>query len=804
MSGRTRFPAKRLDRTAAPSAPRLPARVRAGILALAAACFLVTVARASEEPPASPAIATVEAAARRCNELDEVVKRLDEARDEYTMLEAVGARIRTEIKLDSGASMFDRVQELEGRMEDWKKRDPAADADPSFRALVEEYNDLNARYRLAVTAYVRRDLVLEFHDIRSYDDLARRYAVAASARQAREGRHEAALTERERACADYERAAGSLDEERIAREEIAADQVLARVVHGEAVVVRKSRGRLRERTVRAGDPLTRGDTLRTGAVAGIRIDVIFPPKEDWLAGLRPSGCTDGAGDSRMTFDIGPRSEFEVHRIVSELGDRPPWTLWQLVRGALFLSAKGPFYDCFMAVRAGSTICGIRDGGIELPADRHILSGPPQRSFFLAHEPEVDRVELLVQEGSVELGTSSGRVTVGAGRSVTAQRGRVGTVTALDPKTWQARLSASGTVGASSPAAPEPWAVRWGCAATGNACATVQLEGRHYETQYHRLINQMGVPIESYFYPVLIDGQEVHHDGQKLWNRFVRVPAANHPDQTGLQRYHVTWVRESGGWSERETRVAAFEASSEASPGATTNAAEAEVRSELERLLQLRAAMGFIVGDPQAVSPQTAPAPQPAPLPAQRPGPAPSGAWKLKQRTLAGSNGVLTASLGSSGSSATIRIQLPRVLIEGTHQYPERGVVQRWVTEASIQEPPAMLRNGQAFDLSWTMSYRQQIFNPNLAADWSDRLRLVGAGVQEGGIEHGTWGRFHVAAGPGSPQGSGVVRVAIPELAGGVWFYLESQTHGKLAEWSYEPVDGSVVPTESADPLGQGR
>ncbi len=94
---------------------------------------------------------------------------------------------------------------------------------------------------------------------------------------------------------------------------------------------------------------------------------------------------------------------------------------------------------------------------------------------------------------------------------------------------------------------------------GQPCVTVRFEGRVYETQYFRQTNASGLPIDTYYYPLRHNGQPVFHNGEPVWERFARVPAADHPDQSNVRMYHVTRIWRDGQWTESERQVASFQA-----------------------------------------------------------------------------------------------------------------------------------------------------------------------------------------------------------------------------------------------------
>lgn len=149
------------------------------------------------------------------------------------------------------------------------------------------------------------------------------------------------------------------------------------------------------------------------------------------------------------------------------------------------------------------------------------------------------------------------------------------------------LFASATAFA-QPAAPataakiQPSPFRWGCTGARAPCVMVRFEGREYETEYYRQINNQNLPIDTYYYPLLENGRPVFYNGEQLWERFARVPSSDYPDQSNARMYHVTKVRQGNAWVERERPGVRFEAA-----GGAGRSAEAAGRALFEQALAQR-------------------------------------------------------------------------------------------------------------------------------------------------------------------------------------------------------------------------
>lgn len=89
-------------------------------------------------------------------------------------------------------------------------------------------------------------------------------------------------------------------------------------------------------------------------------------------------------------------------------------------------------------------------------------------------------------------------------------------------------------------------------------STVRYQGRVYQTTYQG-DTDAGIPIDIYFYPITLpDGTQATQNGEKLWGRFVRKPAADFPNATSVEWWHATWVQRGGVWEQANTKGVRFE------------------------------------------------------------------------------------------------------------------------------------------------------------------------------------------------------------------------------------------------------
>jgi len=84
--------------------------------------------------------------------------------------------------------------------------------------------------------------------------------------------------------------------------------------------------------------------------------------------------------------------------------------------------------------------------------------------------------------------------------------------------------------------------------------TVRFQGRAYHTIYRRQI-ESGVPIDIYYFRIPpYKGVVAVEGGEELWGRFVRVPSADHFDQSSVVWWHVWWIYENGGWHDEGEKI----------------------------------------------------------------------------------------------------------------------------------------------------------------------------------------------------------------------------------------------------------
>ena len=82
---------------------------------------------------------------------------------------------------------------------------------------------------------------------------------------------------------------------------------------------------------------------------------------------------------------------------------------------------------------------------------------------------------------------------------------------------------------------------------------ISFEGRTFNTTYRRE-QANGVPIDVFFFPILDRfGQQVAVDGNRIWGRFVRVPATTHVDQARAEWWFVDHQWNGSAWVMAERR-----------------------------------------------------------------------------------------------------------------------------------------------------------------------------------------------------------------------------------------------------------
>ncbi len=84
---------------------------------------------------------------------------------------------------------------------------------------------------------------------------------------------------------------------------------------------------------------------------------------------------------------------------------------------------------------------------------------------------------------------------------------------------------------------------------------ISFNGNNYQGMYQREKDN-GVLIDIFFFSINhITGYQIEQDGQKLWGRFVRKPATDHPDQSAVQWWFSNWVLQNGRWVKKDEKIA---------------------------------------------------------------------------------------------------------------------------------------------------------------------------------------------------------------------------------------------------------
>jgi hypothetical protein len=82
----------------------------------------------------------------------------------------------------------------------------------------------------------------------------------------------------------------------------------------------------------------------------------------------------------------------------------------------------------------------------------------------------------------------------------------------------------------------------------NAVYQLEFRGQSFEVLYNRGTDR-GLPIDLYYYRTPgVDRVPGVNNGEPLYNRFVRVPAIEHPDQSSVRWVHVYWTQRNGSWA----------------------------------------------------------------------------------------------------------------------------------------------------------------------------------------------------------------------------------------------------------------
>ncbi|MDL1929623.1 FecR domain-containing protein [Fimbriimonadia bacterium ATM] len=184
-------------------------------------------------------------------------------------------------------------------------------------------------------------------------------------------------------------------------------------------------------------------------------------------------------------------------------------------------------------------------------------------FIVRHDAIVKADLVLLREGRLEIKSQSDARFLSPSRQIYVEGGKFSPIYMLEQDTW-ARVAS----GRSIPSVAEMKKAKQASVAEqkeslgavgqpAGVTRIVRFEGKEIETLYQRQ-ESGGRLIDVYYFPIKDRGKDVFQDGEQLWGRFVRDPAAGTPDQSRVQYWRVNWVKKDGRWLEEQSRIGGFE------------------------------------------------------------------------------------------------------------------------------------------------------------------------------------------------------------------------------------------------------
>lgn len=184
-------------------------------------------------------------------------------------------------------------------------------------------------------------------------------------------------------------------------------------------------------------------------------------------------------------------------------------------------------------------------------------------FIVRHDAIVKADFVLLREGRLEIKSQSDARFLSPSRQIYFEGGKFSPIYVLEEDTW-ARVAS----GRSIPSVAEMKKAKQASVAEqkeslgvvgqpAGVTRIVRFEGKEIETLYQRQ-ESGGRLIDVYYFPIKDRGKDVFQDGEQLWGRFVRDPAAGTPDQSRVQYWRVNWVKKDGRWLEEQSRIGGFE------------------------------------------------------------------------------------------------------------------------------------------------------------------------------------------------------------------------------------------------------
>ncbi len=159
------------------------------------------------------------------------------------------------------------------------------------------------------------------------------------------------------------------------------------------------------------------------------------------------------------------------------------------------------------------------------------------SFILHHDSSSKRDYIFLKDGKLELKTGNQLKTLQAGQKIFVENKGFSDVYQLTDQVWNNMITGQ----------YDPRREDFLQNEISAKPVRIQYGGNIYNTTYE-LQKDNNIPIDVYYTEILDpSGNQVIQGGEKLWSRFVRLPAASHTDQSSVRWIFITWAFTGKGW-----------------------------------------------------------------------------------------------------------------------------------------------------------------------------------------------------------------------------------------------------------------
>jgi hypothetical protein len=176
---------------------------------------------------------------------------------------------------------------------------------------------------------------------------------------------------------------------------------------------------------------------------------------------------------------------------------------------------------------------------------------PEGTEFLLHHDEITKADIvLLKEGKMQITAGNIKKELTANRQIAVQNGNFSQAYPLNNNLWNDVIAGTVKPGYESIVQAEVEIEK-----KINSRYSILFNNKIYNCIYQKHATQDAVPIDVYYYEFTgSNGFQVMQDGEALFNRFVRVPAEIHTDQSNVEWWHFTWQPDGNRWSIRGTIV----------------------------------------------------------------------------------------------------------------------------------------------------------------------------------------------------------------------------------------------------------